>query len=164
MKQKIRYGFFNLGVWVSTIILWVIFITVLVLCLVFTNHESDRVFFWIFIGIFVLIACWSLFVIPFSVSADDENVMVHKLWNTKSYKIKEIKSIKPTQVGRSDLKKHIGLLKWPKYYSGGDGEYYQFYGSPNNPVLITLKNGDRVIIGSSDQKELLEHINSRMDN
>lgn len=162
MKQKIRYGFFNSGALILTIILWVVIITCFVLYLVLANKDTDRVLFWSCIGVTIFTVCWSLIVVPVSVSVDDENVNVHKFLRTKRYKIKDISSVKPTQITSADIRKNRRIFRWPRYYSGGDGEYYAYYGSPNNPVLITFKNGKRLIIGSSDQNELVEAINSRM--
>lgn len=163
MKQKIHYGLFNAGAVTLTIILWIIFIAIFVLYWVLSNEKVHLIFFWILVGTVVLMALSSFFAIPVSVSVDDENINIHKFRRTNQYNIKDIKSIEPTKVSRWDLRKYRGR-KPLKYYTGGDGEYYIYYGSPKNPVLIKFKDGERLIIGSSNQKELIDFINQRIQN
>ena len=162
MKQKINYGFFNQGALIISIVLWIVFITLFILYWALQNKEVDKIFFWTMVGIFFIMATLALFSVPFYVSVDDENLNVHKFLRTKKFKMNDIKSVKPTEVSRRDLKKYRGFLNQKKYYTGGDGEYYFYYGSPKNPVLITFKDGSRMVIGSTDQKEFIDAINNRL--
>ena len=162
MKQKISYSYLNAGVTVTTIILWVIFLTAFVLYWVFDAKPFDDVFFWIMIGIFVISACWTFFFIPTSVSVDDENINVHKALKTKKIKIKDIKSVEPSQINRyKDF--YYKPFKWIKVFSdGGDGIFYFYYGKPKNPVKIKFKDGNEYTIGTSNPTEFIEFINKKI--
>ncbi|MCH5227164.1 MAG: hypothetical protein J1F16_05025 [Muribaculaceae bacterium] len=138
MKQKISYGSWNKTVDVITWIIWIIFIAVFVLFLVFFNKSYDNVWFWLAFGFFVLGWCWTFFCIPTSVSADDEYLSVNKPLRKKKYNISDIESVE-----------HLD----------GPRKNYAYYGSPKNPVIVTMKDGTQFVVGTSDSKEFIDYIN-----
>lgn len=142
MKQKISYGSWNKTVDAITIIIWVIFIAVFVLFLVFWDKSYDRVWFWIAFGFLIFGWCWSFFCVPVSVDADDDYVSVHRPFHSKRYRMDEIESADHYD------RKHNPFR-------------YGYYGTPKNPVLITLKDGRKFVVGTSDPQEFINYIDSR---
>ena len=143
MKQKISYGTWNKSVDIITTIIWICFIAVFVLFLVFWDRSYDRTWFWISFGLLIFGWCWSFLCVPVSVSADDDYVSVHRPLRSKRFRMDDIQS-----VDRYDR-------------SSRNPFRYGYYGSPKNPVLITLKDGTQFVVGTSDPKEFIEYINSR---
>lgn len=162
MKQKIYYSVFNSGATVTTIILWVIYIAAIVLYLVFKEHPFDNVFFWVVIGAFVVFSLLTFFTIPFSVSSDNENIIIHKAFNTKKIKISDIRSVEPTEINQYK-EIYIKPFKWTEQFTPYDeGRYYLYYGKPINPVKISLKEGRHYTIGTTNPDEFMEFINKKI--
>lgn len=143
MKQKISYDSIVSGL---SIAFFVVFVAIFVLFWVFINKPFDNVFFWILFGLFCLGILWICGSIPYSVSADDDYIDEERPFNTKKYRMSDIKSAE--------------LVDRSKYSSEDKGVH--FHGKYKNPVLITLKDGRKFIIGSEDARQLTDYINSRV--
>lgn len=141
MKQKISYSSVMSGL---SIAFFVVFVAIFVLFWVFINKPFDNVFFWILFGLFCLGICWIFGSIPDSVSADDDYVGVHRPFKTERYRYNDIKS---AEYGRD-------------YSSDEKGP--RFHGKYKEPVLITLKDGRRYVIGAEDAKQLADYINQKV--
>lgn len=144
MKQKISYSSVISGVSIAIIIA---FVAIFVLLWVFIDKPFDDVFFWILIGLFCLFFCWIIGTSPEYVSADDNYLGVKKAFNTKRYNISDIKSIEAYDKDNypSDVEKGVRL-----------------YGKFKNPIVITLKNGKKFVVGSEDSKQFVDYVNKRI--
>lgn len=142
MKQKISYDSIVSGL---SIAFFIVFIAIFVLFWVFINKPFDNVFFWILFGLFCLGIIWICGSIPYSVSGDDDYIGEDRPFRTKKYRISDIESARAAD---RDL-----------YKSEDRGLH--FHGKYKNPVLITLKDGQKFIIGSEDPQQLIDYINSR---
>ena len=143
MKQKISYNSIISGLGIAFI---VIFVAIFVLFWVFDDKPFDNVFFWILFGLFCLGCIWVCGSIPTSISADDDYVGEDRTFRKRRYRYSEIKSAE---------------ILTPEQYAAQDKGMH-FYGKFKNPVLITLKDGRRFIIGSEDAPQLVDYINSRI--
>ena len=80
----------------------------------------------------------------------------------------EIASAEPYQVPKDAKGKAFRSMpvrtfgKWGHYHDNNAGDYFAYYGKPDNTVLITLKNGKKYVVGGSDAKELSDYINSKV--
>ena len=144
MKQKISYSSVISGI---TIAIFIAFIAIFVLFWVFINKPFDDVFFWILVGLFVLCCCCIFGSFPYSVSADDDYVGVHKPFHTRRIKYSDIQSVEP----------YYG----DSYPSDVEGRN-RFYGKYKEPVIITFKDGKKYIIGSENSKDFAKYINDRL--
>lgn len=144
MKQKISYDSIVSGI---SIAIFIAFIAIFVLFWVFINKPFDDVFFWILVGLFVLCCCCIFGSIPYSVSADDDYIGVHEPFRTRRYRMDDIQGIEAADRDR-----------YPKEYDRGP----RFHGRYKNPVVITLKDGTKYIIGSEDSKQLVDYVNGRI--
>lgn len=143
MKQKISYNSIVSGL---AIAYFVAFIAIFVLFWVFINKPYDNVFFWILVGLFCFGFIWICGSIPYSVDADDDYIGEESHFYKKKYNYSDIKS---AEIADGNI------------YSSTDKKLH-FHGKYKNPVLITLKNGEKFIIGSENPKQLIEYINSRV--
>lgn len=145
MKQKISY---SSVLSVLSIIYFVAFIAIFVLFWVFINKPYDNVFFWILVGLFCLGICWMFGSLPYSVYGDDDDdyFSEQRPLHTNRYHYSDIQS---AQVADRNL------------YSSEDRRLH-FHGKYKYPVLITLKDGRKIIIGSEDPKALVDYINNRI--
>lgn len=141
MKQKISYNSVVSGLSITFI---VVFIAIFVLFWVFINKPFDNVFFWILFGLFCVGILWICGSIPYSVSADDDYIGEERPFNTKKYRMSDIKSAE--------------IADSAKYSDKG----MHFRGKYKNPVLITLKDGRQFLIGSNDAGQLVEYINGKI--
>lgn len=140
MKQKISYSSVVSGI---SIFLIIAFIAIFVLFWVFIDKPYDNVFFWILIGLFCLCFLWIFGSTPYSVDADDDYVDEYRPFKKRRFRMKDIRSAE--NASGTD-------------YRGG----MNFHGKYKYPVLITLKDGSKYVIGSNDSKELIEYINSKV--
>ena len=143
MKQKISYSSIMSG---CAILFLAIFIAIFVLCLVFYNKPFDSVFYWIFIGLFCVGMLWLFCSTPTSIYDDDDDLIEKSAFNTRRYRYSDIESarkISRDEYSKYDKKRHL-------------------HGKYRNPVLITLKNGDTVVVGSSDPDQLVDYVNGKV--
>ena len=141
MKQKISYDSIISGLSIAFL---VVFVAIFVLFWVFDNKPYDNVFFWILFGLFCVALIWICGSIPFSVSADDDYVGEDRTFGKRRYRYSDIKS---AEVASGNYPEQKGV---------------RFHGKYKKPVLLTLKDGSTVVIGSEDPAELVEYINSRI--
>ena len=139
MKQKISYSSVISGL---TIAYFVVFVAIFVLFWVFINKPFDNVFFWILVGLFCFSFIWIFASIPYSVDADDDYIGEQRPFHTRKYHYSDIQG---AEIGDSS-----------------DDRRLHFHGKYKNPVLITLKNGQKFVIGSEDPQKLVEYINSHV--
>ncbi|MCH5229359.1 MAG: hypothetical protein J1F12_05115 [Muribaculaceae bacterium] len=143
MKQKISYSSVISGL---SIAYFVVFVAIFVLFWCFIDKPYDNVFFWILFGLFCLGIVWICGSIPYSVSADDDYVGEDRPFRSRRYRYSDIQSAE--KADKDD-------------YSAYDKGMH-FHGKYKEPVLITLKDGRKFVIGSDNSKELIDYINSRV--
>ena len=79
----------------------------------------------------------------------------------------EIQSAQPYQVPQNSGRKAFRSSplkifgKWGHYHDDKAGDYFAYYGKPENTVLIKLKDGRQYVVGGSDAKALSEYINKK---
>ena len=143
MKQKISYDSVLSGL---SIAFFIVFIAIFVLFWVFINKPFDNVFFWILFGLFCLGIVWICGSIPYSMDADDDYISESRPFSSRKYRYSEIKSAEVADKDR---------------YEAADRRVH-LHGRYKNPVLITLKDGREVVVGSQNPEALVEYINSRV--
>ena len=143
MKQKISYNSIVSGLSVG---FFVVFVAIFVLFWVFVNKPFDNVFFWILFGMFWVGLIWICCSIPYSVYGDDDYISEERPFHKRRYRYSDIKS---AEVADANV------------YSASDKKMH-FHGKYKNPVLITLKDGSKYVIGSEDPQVLVDYINSKV--
>ena len=124
---------------------------------------------WIIIGILFLWWIFALCFTPLDVYADNDEVRVRRPFKTKRIKLSDIESVEPYDVANAKGKKAVAGMPirtfgtWGKYRDDKIGNYFAYYGKPDQTVLVTLKNGQKYVIGASDAKELSDYINERIN-
>lgn len=122
---------------------------------------------WILIGILFLWWIFALCFTPLDVYADDDEVRIRRPFKTRRIKMSEIASAEPYNVSKKAKGKAFKSMpirtfgSWGQYSDDNIGDYFAYYGKPDNTVLITLKNGKKYVVGGSDAKALSEYINSK---
>ena len=145
MKQKISYSSIVSGL---SIAYFVVFIAIFVLFWVFINKPYDNVFFWILFGLFCLGIVWICGSIPYSVGGDDDDDYFGEDsgFSRRKYRYSDISG---AEIANQDQ------------YAAEDKKMH-FHGKYKYPVLITLKDGRKFIVGSNNPAELVDYINSRV--
>ena len=180
MRQRISY---NSDDYSGTAIIW--FILICVLCFFCfwpdwgwgDNYYSSNYsggwswggwwWFWIIIGILFFWWICTLFYTPIDVYADDDEVRIRRPLKSRRIKMSEIESAEPYVVSKNPNKKAFGSApiksfgRWGKYRDDKIGDYFAYYGKPDNTVLIKLKDGRQYVVGGSDAKALADYINKR---
>lgn len=163
MKQNVSYGWGSF--W--SFIFWCCLIALVVWCFCSVPYGGAYNFWW-WILIFLLVwwFCDIIFYIPVGVSADDDNFRVRRVFNSRNIPMSEIASAQPYTVGGSQKGARFSpaaiTTKWGTYTDPEIGSYEAYYSNPKKTVLITLKNGRKLVVGSADPKQLAEYINSRV--
>lgn len=166
MKQSSSYGwgsFWSFIFWccIIFIILWFIWAV--------PSSGAGYNFWWwwilIFIGVWWL--CDIVFYIPVGVSSDDNTFRVKRAFGSREVPINDIASVKVYQVKDAKAKgKRISpaalSTKWGHYTSPEIGDFEAYYSNPDKTVLITLKNGSKLVVGSKDPQALADYLNDRI--
>lgn len=122
---------------------------------------------WIILGILFLWWIFALCFTPLDVDADDDEVRIRRPLKTRRIKMSEIQSAVPYEVSPKARGKAFRSMpvrtfgKWGLYHDDKIGDYYAYYGRPDNTVLITLKDGRKYVVGGTDAKALADYIDSR---
>ena len=80
----------------------------------------------------------------------------------------EIESAEPYQVSKNPNGKAFRSMpvrsfgRWGKYSDDKIGDYFAYYGKPENTVLIKLKDGRQYVVGGSDAEKMAAYINSKL--
>ena len=123
---------------------------------------------WIILGVLFLWWIFALCFTPLDVYADDDSVRIRRPFKTKRINMADIQSAEPYDVAKAEGRKAVmaapvrTMGKWGKYRDNKIGNYFAYYGKPDNTVLITLKNGKKYVVGGSDAKALSDYINSKV--
>lgn len=168
MKQKIYYDSDDYsGLW-----FWIFLICIVCCCFWWwpapysTGAWGWTTWGWIILGILFIWWICALCYAPMYVEADDNEVRIRRPLKTKKIRMDEIQSVEPYNPagGKKTLKSTPvnAFGKWGKYHDEKIGDYFAYYGKPDNAVLITLKNGQKYVVGGSDAKAMTEYINGRL--
>lgn len=123
---------------------------------------------WIIIGVLFFWWICALCFTPLDVNVDDDEVRIRRPLKTRRIKMSEIQSAEPYQVAQNPKGKALRSMpvrtfgRWGQYHDDKIGDYYAYYGKPDNTVLITLKDGRKYVVGGSDAKALADEINSKI--
>ena len=181
MKQKIYYDSNDYS---GSVIFWIVLIVLVFCCFFWWTPSYDYTdtytttasntgwgwgwtWGWIILGILFLWWIFALCFTPLDVSADDYEVRIRRPLKSKRIKMSEIQSAEPYQVSNKPGKKAAMPVKtfghWGRYHDDNIGDYFAYYGKPDNTVLITLKNGKKYVVGGTDSQELSDYINTRIN-
>lgn len=124
---------------------------------------------WFWIICIILFVWWicALLWVPLDVTADDDEVRIRRPFKTRRIKMSEIESAQPYQVSRKPGKKAFRSApirtfgRWGHYHDDNIGDYFAYYGKPDNTVLINLKDGRKYVVGGSDAKAMADYINEK---
>ena len=123
--------------------------------------------FWIICGVLFIWWICTLCFAPLDVDADDYEVRIRRPFKSKKIRMDEIESAQPYQVSKKARKKFLrsapvnSFGKWGQYHDDEIGDYYAYYGKPDNTVLITLKNGKKYVVGGTDAQAMADYINKK---
>ena len=174
MRQKISYDSSD---YTGSVIIWIIVIGI-ILCFWWwptptystaSYGNSGGWWWWFWILIAILFFWWfcALWYAPLDVYADDNEVRIRRPLKTRKIRMDEIESAQPYQVSKKAGKKAFrsapirSFGHWGQYHDDQIGDYFAYYGKPENTVLIKLKNGQKYVVGGTDAKQLSDYINSK---
>lgn len=178
MRQKISYDSSD---YVGSVIFWIILICLIFFCFFWwpapapdttaqaatvNSSASGWTWGWIILGILFFWWILTLCFAPLDVYADDDEVRIRRPFKTKRISMDEIQSAEPFDASNSSAKAFKSspvraFGKWGQYRDDKIGDYYAYYGKPDNTVLITLKNGKKYVVGGSNAQELADYINQK---
>lgn len=179
MRQKISY---NSDDYSGSLFWWIILIILFCCCFWWTpsTNYADTAntvnngwgwgwtWAWIILGILFLWWIFALCFTPLDVDVDDDAVRIRRPLKTRTINMSEIQSAEPYQVSAKPGKKAFRSMpvktfgRWGRYHDDKIGDYFAYYGKPDNTVLITLKDGRKYVVGGSDAKALSDYINSKL--
>lgn len=176
MRQNISYDSDDYG-WSA--FWWILFICLIFCCFFWwpspTPAGTESGWWgwstWGWIILICLFIWWicALCYVPLYVDADDDEVRIRRPFKSKQIRMDEIQSAEPYQVEKNPSKKAFGSApvktfgRWGKYRDRKIGDYFAYYGKPDNTVLITLKDGRKYVVGGSDAQALSDYINSKLN-
>ena len=170
MRQRISY---NSDDYSGSVAIWVLLL-VLAFCCFFwwtpgegTGWGWGYTWGWIIVGCLFLWWIFALCFVPLDVYADDDEVRIRRPLKTKRIRMSDIAYAQPYNVVKKPNKKAFGSApiksfgRWGRYSDDNIGDYFAYYGKPENTVLIKLKDGSQYVVGGSDAKALSDYINSK---
>ena len=133
-------------------------------------NEGASYNFWWWILVF-LVAWWLcdiIWYIPTGVSADDTNLRLKRVFHSRNIPMNEIASARVFQINGKQKGVRISpaafSAKWGTFTDPEIGDYVAYYSNPKKTVLITLKNGEKIVVGAKDPQALADYLNNRIEN
>lgn len=133
---------------------------------ILTFNDKTTFFTIIALSLFIILA--ALYCAPLSISASDELVEVHSVIGKRKIQIKGIESVElfRPSVGSFRIYTYRLLASggymgyWGLFRESDIGQYMAFYGKASQCFMITMKNGDKFVLGCHNPKEMVDYINS----
>lgn len=170
MRQRISYDSSDYS---GSVIIWIILIGCIFLFCWWptgTGANGGWGWSWWWWIILIFLGFWwicTLFYAPLDVYADDDEVRIRRPFKTRRIRMDEIESAQPYEVSKKPGKKAFksspvrSFGHWGHYHDDNIGDYFAYYGKPDNTVLITLKDGRKYVVGGTDSKAMSDYINSK---
>ena len=145
------------------IILTLIVNIVLIVCCVLLFNEKSG--FWVVLSLLILLLSLGLLYGPLQILADGENVTVRSVLRKQKIPMDHIESVELFQptMGAYRLFASGGYFGyWGLFREGDVGKYMAYYGKASDCFLITMKNGEKYVLGCKNPEAMVEYINSRL--
>ena len=125
------------------------------------NHE-DKGIIGVVILFFMLISGWLYG--PVTIAADEKSVTIKSILRKQQLDISNIKSVELYQptMGSIRVFGSGGYMGYWGVYRGYIGRYIAYYGKASDCFLISMKNGDKYVLGCENTEEMVNFINSKI--
>ena len=158
MESKVKLSTFSL---MLTLILTGVLIVAVSYFL--WNHEDNGIIGAV-IFLFMLISGWLYG--PVTIAADEKSVTIKSALRKQRLDISNIESVELFQptIGSIRIFASGGYMGYWGVYRGYIGRYIAYYGKASDCFLITMKNGDKYVLGCENPEEMVNFINSKIKN
>jgi hypothetical protein len=115
-------------------------------------------------SLLILVGC-ALFCMPLAVSADSSAVKLHRALNSKRIPMTEITSVevRPASNAKLRLWGSRGFFGyWGRFTDERAGHYTAFYGKESDCFLLTLKSGQKYMLGCENHRAMTEYISKQI--
>lgn len=150
---------------------WIITaLTIALLCGIFVYilNKSDNDLAVVTLGVIItLLLFLTLFFMPVSISLENDALNINRPIRRKRIPLSDIKNVKlcPPTMGAKRICGSGGFFGWYGWFSEGDlGKYFAYYGKASDCFLVTLKSGQKYMLGCTDAPEMVEAILSMLSN
>lgn len=158
MKSKVVLSRYSLAVTVIT------FVAVVIGCFA-TVHE--KLPFAILLGVFILLLFFALFYGVSYIQADSEYIIKGSLLKKSRILMRDVASVELFQptLGAIRIYGSGGFFGyWGIFREGDIGRYSAFYGKASDCFLVSMKNGDKYVLGCQNPSEMMAFIKSSVPN
>ena len=156
MESKVKLSTFSL---MLTLILTGVLIVAVSYFL--WNHE-DKGIIGAVILFFMLISGWLYG--PVTIAADEKSITIKSVLRKQRLDISNIESVELFQptIGSIRIFASGGYMGYWGVYRGYIGRYIAYYGKSSDCFLISMKNGDKYVLGCENPEEMVNFINSKI--
>lgn len=156
MKSKISYSRF--AILLTAITLGVLFAG----CIATVKEEIS---FFSILAIYLILFVSMLFFGAAYIKADSNYIVLGSLLRSKKIPICDIENVSLYQPGTGAIRicASGGFMGyWGIFRDSVLGKYYGFYGKSSNCFLVTMKNGDKYVLGCNEPEKMVEYIKSQI--
>lgn len=154
MKAKISFSRF------ATILTWVILVCLFVGCIA-TIHEIPA--FFMLLAIYLVMIVSALFYGPAYIKADADNIVMCSILKSRKIPLREVERVELFRPAYGAIRIFASggfMGYWGVFREGGIGRYYAFYGKASDCFLVSMKNGDKYVLGCDKPDLMVDYINS----
>ena len=158
MESKVKLSTFSL---MLTLILTGVLIVAVSYFL--WNHE-DKGIIGAIILFFMLISGWLYG--PVTIAADEKSVIIKSVLRKQQLDISNIESVELFQPSMGSIRVFGsgGYMGYWGVYRGYIGRYIAYYGKASDCFLISMKNGNKYVLGCENPEKMVNFINSKIKN
>ena len=126
------------------------------------NHEEKGIIGAVIL-FFMLISGWLYG--PITIAADEKSVTIKSVLRKQRLDISNIKNVELFQPTMGSIRifgsgGYMGY--WGIFREGIVGRYVAYYGKASDCFLISMKNGDKYVLGCENPEEMMNFINSKL--
>ena len=156
MESKVKLSTFSL---MLTLILTGVLIVAVSYFL--WNHENRGIIVAVIL-FFMLISGWLYG--PVTIAADEKSVTIKSVLRKQRLDISNIESVELFQPTMASIRifGSGGYMGYWGIYRGYIGRYIAYYGKASDCFLITMKKGEKYILGCENPEEMVNFIKSKL--
>lgn len=148
-----------------SIVMSIISMALMVGLMVYSLYRGNVMAGNIIAAVMIMLCITGYFYAPASLSADSEDLCVHRASRTTVIALADVVSVQmlPLVHGVFRACGSGGWLGyWGWFYKRGEGFAFGYFGNPTNCFMVTLRNGRKYILGCVNPEQMVEFIAKRI--
>ena len=117
------------------------------------------------LAIYLVMIVSALFYGPAYIKADADNIVMCSILKSRKIPLREVESVELFRPANGAIRIFASggfMGYWGVFRERGIGRYYAFYGKDSDCFLVSMKSGDKYVLGCDNPDLMVDYINSHI--